>query len=186
MNKKFTEFKNKNPKYIATTLMFYAFIVCMVIFALFRFCGLFYFSKSYESFETSEFMYRLVTGLYHLLEGYLILRILTNQKWYTCLPIALAYCVLAKFINNQGLLFFLDVVYIVSIPFIFNEDKEKSVNYSSIFILAVLVYQMLMSFGRYSVDSLNKFDLFYAIVSTIDYKLFLISILFNKKRRKHL
>lgn len=183
MNKKFAEFKDKSPKYIATTLMFYSFIVCMLIFAIFRFCGLFYFSKDYESLETSEVVYRLITGLYHCLEGYLILKILTDKKWYVCLPFALAYTIIAKFVNNSMVSFLLDTLFTFSIPFIFNKDKDKSIIKSSLFMLVICIYQMVMSFGRYSVDIINKFDLFYAIVSTIDYKLFLVSILLFIKRR---
>lgn len=32
--------KNKNPEYTAISLMFYSFIVCMIIFAMFRMLGI--------------------------------------------------------------------------------------------------------------------------------------------------
>lgn len=176
--------ENKSPEYIAITLLFYSFIIAMCIFAILRACNIGIFANGYIPIETSEPTYHLITKALYVLEGFLILKILTKIKWYIALSLATAYMLLVNIINNTVINFILDVLYIVCVPFIFNENKERSIINSVCFILGISTYQLLMSFGRYVISIMHKYDLGYAILSIIDYKLFLITIkLYQIKRR---
>lgn len=175
--------ENKSPEHIAISLLFYSFIIAMCIFAMCRAFNIGLFANGYISIETSEIMYYAISMAFHLYEGFLILKILTKLRWYNCLIIAACYTVLANVIGNHTVIFVLDLVYIVSVPFIFNEDKERSIKNSVYFILGMALYQFAMSFGRYDVTTLGKYDIGYAVLSFIDYRLFLLTILLNKIRR---
>lgn len=177
--------ENKSPEYIALSLLFYSFIIAMTLFAVCRALNIGIFANGYISIDSSELVYHIITKALHLLEGFLILKILTKLKWYYALSIALVYTVLVNVIGNVTLNFLLDVMYIINVPFIFNENKEQSILHSVYFILGMSAYQLLMSFGRYDVSIIHKYDLGYAVLSFIDYKLFLITIkLYQIKRRK--
>ena len=175
--------QNKSPEEIAVSLLFYAFIVCMFIFAGFRLLGVGWFAQDYTSVEISPIISTIILAVYHIFEGVLILKILTKQKFWVCLLCSSAYTAILLLQLNPTLVFVLDIVYIVILPFILNEDKDKSMLQSCGFMLAISCYQLLMSFGRYGSAS-GKFDLVYQLLSTIDYKLFLIIILLYKFRRR--
>lgn len=174
----------KTPENIASNLLFYSFIVCMVIFALFRLCGVGVFSQDYQPFIVSEVGYYIISVLFKVFEGVIILSVLTKLKLRYCLLYAVAYALLVLLMQNSMASTILDFVYTTAIPFIHNKDKDQSIKYSSIYILVVCFYQLLMSFGRYGMPTNAKWDLGYAFLSLIDYRAFLIVILlFTKKRR---
>lgn len=177
------ESNNKTPESIAVSLLFYSFIVAMIIFALCRACNIGIFAKGYISIETSEVVYATVSIALHLYEGFIIMMLLTKLKWYKCLLISIVYTSLVSVIGNHTIIFILDLMYIINVPFIFNEDKEKSIKDSIYFTLGMLAYQFIMSFGRYDLTVLGKYDIGYALLSFIDYRVFLFTLLLNKIRR---
>lgn len=172
--------KNKSPEYIAVSLLFHSFIIAMIIFALFRIIGVAWFSQDYVTMEVSPLADRIIMSAYHLLEGFLILKILTKQKWWVCLLCALCYTGLQQLNLNMYVTFALDVIYTFSIPFVFNKNKEKSILMSMLFFVGICSYQYLMMFGRYDLVIVGKYDVVWQILSTIDYKIFLIVILLFK------
>lgn len=175
--------ENKTPENIVLSLLFYSFIIAMCIFAIFRAFNIGLFANGYISVNTSELVYAIVSIAFHLYEGVLILKILTNLRWYYCLPIAILYTALVCIIQNHTIIFILDILYIVNVPFIFNKNKERSIRNSIYFILGISAYQLIMSFGRYDVTTLGKYDIGYAILSFIDYRVFLFTLLLYKIRR---
>lgn len=177
------EQKNKTPEHIAVSLMFYSFIIAMVVFALFRAFNIGWFANGYISIQTSGVVYAIVSIALHLYEGFIILKLLTNLRWYNCLIISAIYTILASVIGNHTIIFLLDLAYIIHIPFIVNKDKEQSIKHSTLFIIGMLLYQFIMSFGRYDLTTLGKYDIGYALLSFIDYKVFLFTLLLYKIRR---
>lgn len=175
--------ENKTPEHIALSLLLYSFIIAMCVFALFRAFNIGIFANGYISIETSEVMYYAISMVFYTYEGFLMLKILTNLRWYCCLPIACCYTVLANLIGNRTIIMLLDLVYAFSIPFIFNKDKDKSIKHSTLYFVGVCIYQFIMSFGRYDVTTLGKYDIGYAVLSFIDYRIFILIILLNKLRR---
>lgn len=175
--------ENKTPEHIALSLLFYSFIIAMCVFALFRAFNIGIFANGYISIETSYLVYAVVSMTLHALEGFLMLKILTDLRWQYCLPLACCYTVIAALVGNQTIIACLDLVYAFSIPFIFNKDKEQSIKNSTLYFLGICVYQFIMSFGRYDVTTLGKYDIGYAALSFIDYKVFILVILLNKLRR---
>lgn len=178
-------FKETDSKeYRCIAMAMYSFIIFMLFFALCRLCGWFWFSVEYKPIEVDKWVFWFIMGLYKTVEGLIILKTLTKVKWYYCLILAIVYTCINFSINNKGLQFLSDIIYIVSIPFIFNQDKENSILTSFIYILVISCYQIFMMFGRYSIESIGKYDLFYQTFSTIDYKLFLLLVmLYTIKRR---
>lgn len=178
-------FKETDSKeYRCITMAMYSFIAFMIFFALCRLCGWFWFSVEYKSIEVSKWVFWLIMGIYKTVEGVIILKILTVIKWYYCLLISIIYTCLNFSINESVIQFGLDIVFTFSIPFIFNRDKTKSILSSLILFLIICIYQAFMMIGRYNLSINGKYDLFYAICSTIDYKLYLLIImLYSIKRR---
>ena len=177
----------KSPEYIAVSLLFYSFIIAMLVFVIFRFCGIAWFSQNYVPFETNKFWYYTISILLKCFEGTIILMILSKIKLWYAILIALVYSFIIFFIQNLTIEFCLDIIYTFSIPFIFNNNKDKSIIYSFIYFIGVCLYQLLMSFARYNMTFIGKYDLGYAFLSLIDYRFFLISILlfkilYNKRR----
>ncbi len=178
----------KSPEYIAVSLMFYSFIVAMIVFAVFRFCGIAWFSPEYVSYSISEPLYYIITSVLHILEGYIIMRVLTNESFIKCILIAFIYDLLTYLIMllpfNNEILFVFDIIYIVSIPFIFNQNKDMSIINSCVFILFIALYQVIMSFSRYAMIYTAKYDVIYSLLSLIDYKCFLIVLLLFVKMKR--
>jgi hypothetical protein len=172
--------KKRSPEYIATLLLFCSFIIAMVIFALFRVIGVAWFSQDYVTMQVSPLADRLIMSAYHVIEGFLILKILTKQKWWVCLLCALCYTGVQQFNLNMYITFALDIAYTFVMPFIFNKDKDKSILMSTLFFVGIIGYQYLMMFGRYDLVMVGKYDVVWQILSTIDYKFFLIVILLFK------
>lgn len=176
---------NKNPETTAVNLLFYSFIICMLVFTVFRFTGILWFSQAYVPFEINSVGYYIISVLLKTYEGTIILKILTNLKMRNCIILALSYSLLIFIIANPNLEFMLDIIFTVSIPFIFNKNKEASIIHSSMYFVLICAYQLLMSFSRYNMTFTGKYDLGYALLSTIDYRLFLIIILlFIHKTKK--
>lgn len=173
----------RTPESIAISLLLCSFIIAMFIFALCRACNIGIFAKGYISIETPKIVYYTISILMHIYEGFLILKILTNMRALPCLILAIAYTGLVNIVNNRTVIFLLDILYAFSIPFIFNKDKESSIKHSTYYFIGVCIYQIIMSFGRYDLTTLGKYDLGYAALSFIDYKLFLSTILLYKLRR---
>ena len=176
--------RNKSPESIALDLLFYSFIISMVVFAIFRFFGIAWFAQDYTPVLISEPGYYIISTLFKVFEGVIILRVLTNLKLRYCLCYATGYALLVLVLHNPAISTILDFVYTTSIPFIHNADKDKSIKHSVLYILTVCAYQLIMSFGRYGMPATAKWDLGYAFLSLIDYRIFLIIILLYVKRRK--
>ena len=169
--------KNNNPEYTVVNLLFYSFIICMLIFMVFRFLGILWFSQSYVPFEVNPIGYNIISILLKTFEGAIILKILTKLKTHYCTILAIMYSLLIFILNQPNLEFILDIVFIVSLPYIFNDNKEQSIINSSLYIVLISAYQLLMSFSRYSMSLAGKYDLGYALLSVIDYRVFLIVVL---------
>lgn len=177
--------EKKSPEQIALNLLLFAFIIGMAVFAVFRFCGLAWFTQEPVPTICNERIYYIVSSALHIFEGYVILRILTRTKWYNCLLIAVLYDALFYFIPmSANIQFACDVLYMTSIPFIFNNNKEKSILSSCLLILGLSAYQLAMSFSRYSMSLAGKYDVSYALLSLIDYRCFLIILLLISKKLK--
>lgn len=177
----------KSPEYIAVSLMFYSFIVAMIVFAVFRFCGIAWFSQDYKLIEIDSTLHNLINFIFKVFEGTFIMLILTKLKTRYCLLISILYSILLLLIQQPTIEFCLDVIYIVSVPFIFNKDKNNSIIKSTIYIALISLYQIMMSFARYSIDLSGKYDLCYTLLGVIDYQLFIVviylyKIIRNKRR----
>lgn len=176
--------KNKSPEYIAISLLFYSFLICMIVFAIFRFCGIAWFSQTYIPFNTNIVIYYIASSILHIYEAFLIIKTLTNIKWYYGLIIAIIYDLLSYLILSLQVQFIADIIYTFSIPFIFNKDKDKSIKKSTIFMILIMLYQLVMSFSRYNMVFDGKYDLGYALLSIIDYRIFLLVIFIYTKKIK--
>lgn len=78
----------------------------------------------------------------------------------------------------------LDTVYIVLLPFILSKFKYRYVTYGLIVYILISIYQLIMMQARYTINIEEKFNYIAMIASTLDYKLFIVSMyLFIKNWR---
>lgn len=179
-NKCRREVQNRNT---TVRLLLHSFIIAMLIFAALRVCGVTYFVQQYADISFSAAKTRIIMFLYFVVEGTLILKILTSFSTKQCIAWAVGYKLL-QYCIAPGLVVvgvLLDCVYIVGLPLLHNQDKQKSLFKSAIFVVLVSLYQGIMMFGRYGQSIGGKQDAVWQILSTVDYKFFLATIYLGKE-----
>lgn len=171
-------------EYRAVAMIMYSFFIAMIFFTLCRLCGWLWFNIEYKSIEIDKWLYVLINLIFKCFEGSIILIILTTLKVKYSILIGIIASIPIAFINIQWLSFLLDIIFMFSLPFVFNKDKEKSILKTAKFIIIISLYQVLMAIGRYDMNFYGKWDLGYAILSIIDYRCFLLSLMFYKIKRR--
>lgn len=123
-NKCRREVQNRNT---TVRLLLHSFIIAMLIFAALRVCGVTYFVQQYADISFSAAKTRIIMFLYFVVEGTLILKILTSFSTKQCIAWAVGYKLL-QYCIAPGLVVvgvLLDCVYIVGLPLLHNQDKQK-------------------------------------------------------------
>ena len=166
-------------KYMAAILACCCYIVAMAFFAIVRVFGLLWFQQEYVQDTLPLWVEGIVMCSFLVFEAAVILRILTPIRWRTAILIGTVYKALCFLFTASWLFFLADILFTVCIPLIFNKDKERSIGYSLLFFVCIFVYQCLMTFGR-GYPALSKFNPIWQLLGTIDYKLFLLLILYVK------
>lgn len=168
-------------------LLVFCYMGAMLFFALVRAFGLLWFQAEYLETVMPEWLQFVVLCLLLSFDCFIKLKTLTLLKWRKIVVIVAVICAFNLSLSilpiSIYLLFLMgmvtDVLLLVIVPLVSNRDKERSIGYSLLYILVISLYQGVMSFGR-GYPMLAMFSPSWQIVSTIDYRMFLIGILVVK------
>jgi len=161
----------------------------MIFFAIIRSFGILWFSAEYVETTLPEWGGLLLLWVMWFIDSALMLKTLTSITWKKVLIISL--CLLIVFIALQYLTPVLSFVVwevlttasafivLLVIPLFLTQDKELTLGYSLFYVLGISLYQIVMRFGR-GYPAIGMMSPSWQIVSTIDYRLFLLAILLMK------
>lgn len=169
-------FSDKTDKEIFAILLFFSCIILMAVLAVFRFCGIGYFANDYPEQTPIPWVQDSILFAMKLVEGFFILLILTRIKWYVALVVSLIYSLSLIFITDTTLVYALDTIFAIVIPFIISKFEYKRITYGIILMCLMTGYQLVMLFARYEIDITAKFNYLAIIASVFDYKIFVLSI----------
>lgn len=153
----------------------------MVLFAAVRGAGGLWFRQEYINAPISFLAAYAVMAAFNITEKVFVLKILADVRWKKALIVAAAMFIPLTFTNNYILHFIMDTSYYFSLPFVFNQDKERSILNSAKLFAGVFIYQAIMMYGRYDMQFWGKYDVIYQLLSTFDYRLFLPTIYLYQK-----
>lgn len=177
-------FNAKTPEQIFSCSMFVSCFVLMIVLAIFRFCGIGYFANDYEIHEQIPAIQELILFVFKWFEGYFILAMLSRMKWWNAISVSFIWSNIYWFVDSAWVCMILDTVYIVLLPFILSKFKYRYVTYGLIVYILISIYQLIMMQARYTINIEEKFNYIAMIASTLDYKLFIVSMyLFIKNWR---
>lgn len=186
IRQKIGEFRSENtPEYILVTLLFWAFFVTMLIFAIIRWFGLLWFTNTTVLNEPHRIVKELVFFVLRLFECIFSYKLITNKSWFKCLGISIFTSTVLLFIdvNFKG---YIDILFSLGIALICNKSVLNGFLKFIIVVPLQLAYSFIFLFARVDVSILAITNWTYNIIGIIDYKLFVVSLyLFIKLRRNN-
>ena len=167
---------NASEKEKFSILFFFTIVALMVVFAIFRFCGIGYFANDYPEHELNKTAQNLIMLALKWFELFFIIMCLSKAKWWKLLILSFVWANIYWFISNSIVTFIVDVIYYTVVPFVLNKFSPKYITYGILLMLVVFAYQLLMMIGRYSINLSEKFNYIAMMASVIDYKLFIVAL----------
>ncbi len=170
---------------ITLLLMFCTCIGAMVFFALARLLGFTNFVVERVEISLPIFAEIAILYTYHATETVITAKILTSKTCKWCIVAGVTYTSILYLLYLTPLAqfaFIYDLMYMVAMPIVLqrtNYSRIKTGLSTITYVTLISFYTVMMQFGRYGVN--GKTEIEYAILSTIDYKFFLVSILLIKE-----
>lgn len=167
---------NTSEKEKFSILFFFTIVALMVVFAIFRFCGIGYFANDYPEHELNFVAQEIIMFALKWFELFFVIMCLAKIKWWKLLILSFIWANVYWFVSNQITTFILDIIYAVFIPFVLNKFQAKYITYGILLTILICAYQFLMLFARYTIDLSAKFNYVALIASVLDYKLFIVAL----------
>ena len=169
-------FSDKTDKEIFAILLFFSCIILMVVLAVFRFCGIGYFANTYSEHKLVPWVQVAIQFVLKWVDLLFVLLVLSKAKFYVVALISLAWNCIYFIAMPESIVMVLDILYATILPFVLDRFDYKRITYGLLLFVLISIYQFIMLQARYTIDLNAKFNYIAGIVSTFDYKIFLLSI----------
>lgn len=173
--------KNKTAEQIFSVCLLISIVFIMLFCAIVRLCGGLWFAADMSKIvEPSKLWQEVIKGALLVFELLFVYKILCRTSWLFCFVIAvietLVGILLGETINNSIVsnLFYMMCYFIIPLCF---RRKWFSLLESAILYGLQLLYSVLFMVGRIGgIDENAAYTFAFGIISTIDYKLFIIAM----------
>lgn len=166
---------------IAISIALISFFAFMMICAVCRLFGINWATVTYVDVYIPTYIEFIILCGYYVLESIFILKIITSIKWKFALIISICCKIVQIPLPNDFLTVIVDFAVVFVIPLFINKNKRHSIAKSIMTFLGISGYQLLMRYARYCDATDGKYNVIWQILSTIDYKLFIVSIYLFKE-----
>ena len=166
-------------KQTAAILLFFSFIAAMLFFAVVRIFGGLWFKAEFVWHDMPQWLSFLILNFLFIFDITFLLKILTNNSWVKSFIVAFLYNIVINFISSLSIHFITDIVFCLFVPLFFNKNKAKSFGYNLCYFLGIFGYQAIMMYGR-GYPMIGSFNAIWQLISTIDYRFFILSIFLLK------
>ena len=175
---------NASEKEKFSILFFFTIVALMVVFAIFRFCGIGYFANNYKEHKLNPIVQEIILFAFKWFDLFFYIKCLSKLNWWKLLLISFAWANIYWFVMNSIITLIFDIIYCTVLPFVINKFDYRYITYGLLLTGIVLLYQVLMMFSRYTIDLTAKFNYIAMIASIADYKLFIVALyIFTYYRR---
>lgn len=172
-------FRNKSAEQIFSLCLLVACVALMLFCAIVRLCGGLWFSADLSKVEVpSEFWQAFIKGVLLLLELAFVYKILCRAKWAICILVGIIQVIAITYIPNLSntAINIINLVLYFIVPLCFTRQWQTLIDSAVLYGLTSL-YAATFLIGRIGEISVNSgYDFAISIFTTIDYKLFIISI----------
>lgn len=170
-------FRQKTPEQVFSFCLFVCCFVLMLFCAIVRLCGGLWFTADTSQIEEpSKLLQDIIMGALMVFEATFVYKILCRTNWIWCILIAIGQLLLVYFAPNKLVASIENLLLYFIVPFLF-KPKWLTILESAILYTLCLVYSLLFLVGRIGfVNGTQAFDFVTNVLTTIDYKLFIVSI----------
>jgi hypothetical protein len=170
-------FRKKTPEQVFSFCLLVGCFMLMLFCAIVRLCGGLWFTADTSIIkEPSEFWQDVILAFLFVLEATFIYKLLCRTSWFISFIVSVIEIVVIYFCPNQLTKNILNLVCYFLIPFLF--QRKWVVLLETLFVYLICnLYAILFLIGRIGfVNGKQAYDFITNILTTIDYKLFIVSL----------
>lgn len=165
----------------AAILLVICYVSAIVFFAFVRMLGLIWFKQEYVETSMPLWAGHVLMSAFWMFDGVIKIKTLSRATWKSAIFIIVPLRIVPYLVLPLAPIVIMSIEFfiLIGVPFILNKDKERSIGYSVLYVVAISIYQGLMMLGR-GYPMLAKFSPSWQILLTIDYRLFLFGLFLMK------
>lgn len=175
-----------NPEQILSKYLLACCVTVMLICFILRICGPYLIAESADIRPASRFIKEFIKALLMIFELCFIYKILLRSGWYKCIGLSILVTVIGILVGYIGSVYISNIYYmlcVIVLPFVLKRKLIVLIESGLLYVVS-FIYGITFLIGRIETPETNAaYDYAVGILSTIDYKLFIVSIyLFLKSK----
>ena len=170
-------FRSKTPEQVFSFSLLVGCFLLMLFCAIVRICGGLWFTADTSLIkEPNEFWQTVIMASLLLFEITIVHKILSRKSWKFAFMLSLSQLALVMLIENNTIDSVINLLYYF-VPHLIIHKKWKTLVESAFVYALLILYSLLFLVGRIGfVDGKQAHDFVTNVLTTIDYKLFVVSL----------